>query len=156
MAGNKFAVKLSKVKTEEVSFREPEEKIAKSFNDDFLSVGFASYFGSDIDTNTVTVHLILNYDYGDEESGDLLRLLNYKGSFDFVFDNLKNYIDLKSNELLLPDHVLEKLLDISISTARGIIIVKTAGSFINRFYLPVFDPKTLLKGMQQEDSEQIV
>lgn len=156
MAENKFAVKLAEVRTEEVSCKEPDKRIIESFNDNFLSVGFTSYFGSDIDLNTVTVHLIFNYDYGDEESGDLLRLLNYKGSFDFVFDDLKNYIDPKSNKFRLPDYVLEKLLDISISTARGIIIVKTAGSFINKFYLPVFDPKTLLKGMQQEEIDNIV
>lgn len=145
MAEDKFLVGLTDVKTEAFTINDPSDDIIKSFDVDFLNVGIDIHFNTDTENNKVTVHLAFSYDYGDDASGDLLTLLNYNGSFSFRFDDLKNFINAETKNVRLPNNVLERLLDLSISTARGIIIAKSTGSFINKYYLPVFDVKRLLK-----------
>lgn len=145
MAEDKFLVGLTDVKTEAFTVTEPNDDIIKSFNVSFLNVGVNVYFETNTDSNKVAVHLAFSYDYGDETSGDLLRLLHYKGVFAFGFDDLKSFISPETKNVQLPGNVLERLLDLAISTARGIIIAKSTGSFINKYYLPVFDVKRLLK-----------
>lgn len=150
MAEDKFVVGLTNVKTAAFTVNEPSDDIIKSFDAGFLNVGVNANFDTNTDNNTVTVHLVFSYDYGDETSGDLLRLLHYKGSFAFGFDDLKSLISSETKNVRLPSNVLERLLDLSISTARGIIIAKSTGSFINKYYLPVFDTRRLLKDVDTE------
>lgn len=152
MAEDKFIVGLTEVKTEAFTISEPSDDIINSFDVSFLNVGVNANFDTNTDNNTVTVHLVFSYDYGDETSGDLLRLLHYNGSFTFGFDDLKNFINSETKNVRLPNNVLERLLDLSISTARGIIIAKSTGSFINKYYLPVFDVKRLLKDVDNEQN----
>jgi hypothetical protein len=145
MAEDNFLVGLTDVKTDALTVNEPNDDIIKSFDVGLLNVGVNVYFETNIDTNKVAVHLAFSYDYGDEASGDLLRLLHYKGVFAFGFDNVKSFVSPETKNVHLPGNVLERLLDLAISTARGIIIAKSDGSFINKYYLPVFDVKRLLK-----------
>lgn len=149
MAKDNFAVKLSRVKTEKVNYIEPEEVFITSFDENNLHVGFGFYFTHDSQQGLVCVHLNSLYDYGDEASGNLVQLLDYKGYFEFMVHDLKKHLTSNGGNLNLPDYVLAKLLEISISTARGIIIAKTAGSFINQYYLPVFDSEKLLEELAQ-------
>ncbi|SEK81270.1 hypothetical protein [Parapedobacter koreensis] len=145
MTEDKFVIGLTDVKTEAFTINEPSDDIINSFDVGFLNVGVDVYFNTDADNNKVTIHLAFSYDYGDDASGDLLRLFHYKGSFAFELDDLKSLISPETKNVRLPGNVLERLLDLSISTARGIIIAKSTGSFINKYYLPVFDVTRLLK-----------
>ncbi len=145
MAEEKFLVGLTEVKTAAFTISEPSDDIIKSFDVGSLDVGVNVYFETNTDSNKVAVHLAFSYDYGDEASGDLLRLLHYEGVFAFGFDDLKSFLDPETKNIRLPNNVLERLLDLAISTARGIIIAKSTGSFMNKYYLPIFDVKRLLK-----------
>lgn len=145
MAEDKFVVGLTEVKTEAFTINEPSDDIIKSFDVGFLNVGVNAYFETNAEHGKVAVQLLFDYEYGDEANSDLLPLLHYKGIFVFAFDDLKSLVSGDTDNVRLPGNVLERLLDLSISTARGIIIAKSSGSFINNYYLPVFDVKRLLK-----------
>ncbi|WP_262250291.1 hypothetical protein [Parapedobacter soli] len=144
MAEDKFVIGLTEVKTEVFTINDPSDDIIKSFDVNLLNVSVNVYFETNTAGNKVAVNLEFIYDYGDDARGDLRRLLHYEGVFTFGFDDLKSFSNPETQNIRLPNHVLERLLDLSISTARGIIIAKSTGSFINKYYLPVFDVKRLL------------
>ena len=89
------------------------------------------------------------YEYNNEIFPET-QLLNYKGSFDFKIDNLKDTIKVTNDNIQVPDNILITLLTIAISSARGIIIAKTAGAFINKYYLPILDPNEILKNIKKQ------
>ncbi len=145
-------VKLHHVKTEEVTFKEPDDVFIEKFSEDNLEVGVGVNFSHDIEKESFIVHLHFFYDYNDGQNPPV-KLLTYKGAFEFIINNLKENIEIKERSFKLPDNVLATLLGISISSARGIIIAKTAGAFINKYYLPIFDPKSILDGLREEEAD---
>ncbi len=59
----------------------------------------------------------------------------------FIVNNLKDIVPGKGkNAPKLPDHFMQTLLSISLSTIRGILFSKTEGSILNKFYLPILNP----------------
>ena len=59
----------------------------------------------------------------------------------FIVNNLHDVIpEEDKNASKLPDHFMQTLLSISLSTTRGILFSKTEGSVLNRFYLPILNP----------------
>ena len=81
-------------------------------------------------------------------------ILYVQGSFEFHISNIKKNIEQEVDSFKVPDSVMERLTDIAISSARGIIIAKTVGSFVNKFYLPIFDAKMVLKEIKKQGSDK--
>lgn len=152
MSTSEIVIKLSKVKTEEVTFKEPDDSFISSFNEEYINVGMGVNFSHDIAKESFTVHLNFFYDYSEDES-NALKLLDYKGFFEFKISNLQENIVINDKGFKLSDNVLATLIEISISSARGIIIAKTAGSFINQFYLPILDPKDIIEDIKRQQGD---
>lgn len=149
MADIEFALKLIKVKIEEINFKEPEENFINNFNEDFLKISVGFKFFHNLDKEILSVSLHILYDYQKEENDLKISLLDYKGTFDFHIKNLNNILKIEKDGTNFPDVILETVLGISISSGRGIIIAKTAGSFVNKFYLPILDARELLKNYSE-------
>ncbi|MDR7211999.1 hypothetical protein [Flavobacterium piscis] len=145
MSDLEFALKLSKVKIEEINFKEPEEDFINSFDDEFLKIAIGLKFSHNLDKELLSVHLHILYDYQVNEDDSKISLLDYKGLFDFHIKDLENLVEIDNEVLNFPNFILETVAGIAISSGRGIIIAKTAGAFINKFYLPILDTRELLK-----------
>lgn len=145
MSDLEFTLKLNRVKIEEINFKEPEEDFINSFNEEFLKISIGLKFSHNLDKELLSVHLHILYDY--QIDGDELKisLLDYKGVFDFHILDLEKLIKTDNEIVNFPNFILETIAGIAISSGRGIIIAKTAGTFINKFYLPILDPRELLK-----------
>lgn len=146
-----FSIKLSNVKIEEVTFKEPNKNFINNFKESNLNTGLGINFSLDVERELLFVYLSIFYDYNENEQLTQ-QLLNFQGSFEFHISNLKNNIEQEEDSFKVPDNVMERLTDISISSARGIIIAKTAGSFVNKFYLPIFDAKMVLQDIKKQGS----
>lgn len=144
-------VKLAKVKTEEITFKEPDEEFITSFDERCLQVGIGVKFSPSKEKSTLTIHLHFFYEY-DRGTEPPIKLLSYQGAFTYIIDDFNENVTIQDHAVHVTDHILTTLLGISISTARGVIIAKTAGSFINKYYLPIFDPQEILKGIKSDES----
>ncbi|SHM80721.1 hypothetical protein [Flavobacterium xanthum] len=145
MSDLEFALKLIKVKIEEINFKEPDEDFINNFDENFLKISVGLKFSHNLEKEVLTVNLNILYDYQKDDDDIKTSLLDYKGSFDFHIQNLKNLVKIENDSINFPNVILETVAGISISSGRGIIIAKTAGSFVNKFYLPILDTRELLK-----------
>ena len=146
---SEVSIRLSNVKTEEVTFKEPKQELISSFDESCLNIGIGVQLSNNVEQELITVSLHFFYEYNNEIFPET-QLLNYKGSFDFKIDNLKDTIKVTNDNIQVPDNILITLLTIAISSARGIIIAKTAGAFINKYYLPILDPNEILKNIKKQ------
>jgi len=142
-------IKLSNVKTEEVTFKEPKQEFIASFDEAHLNIGIGLKLSNNIEQELISIGLHFFYEYNDEVNPEI-QLLNYKGTFDFKIGNLKDNVQVTNDNIEVPDNILITLLTIAISSARGIIIAKTAGAFINKYYLPILNPEEILENIKKQ------
>lgn len=143
-----FTLKINKVKIEEINFREPSDSLIKTFDENHLSIHINSSYNYNLEAEEVTVSLIVIYEYKLGKKAE--ELLNYKGSFEFKIGNLNSIVKKLEKGIDIPDTILEIITGVAISSARGIIIAKTAGSFINQFYLPLVSPQSIIAKLKEK------
>lgn len=77
----------------------------------------------------------------DSEVGLSARYLIH---FAFTVDNLKELVQVQDNTSNIDSRLGATVLGIAYSTARGIVVERTQGSFFNGAILPVINPSSLL------------
>lgn len=65
----------------------------------------------------------------------------------FLVEGLESVKD-ESGSLMIPQGVLVTLVSLAISTSRGALLVKGAGSFLANIPMPIVDPKVFVSEMQ--------
>jgi len=144
-----FGVKLKNVKSEEINFKEPDSALIDFFNDDNLKINIGLNFSFNLAKELLGCHITISYEYVSDSDEVIFKLLDYKGVFEFEVHNLAKIVSVAENgSTVFPNHLLAIVTGVSVSTSRGIIIAKTAGSFINKFYLPILHPDDLVKNFQ--------
>lgn len=73
------------------------------------------------------------------EIGELRTLNTYK------VKDLKKLIKSENNKIELPKVLLASIIGISVSTARGILIAKSAGTILSKAVIPVINPTELIE-----------
>ncbi len=130
-----FPFRIYNIKTNSFAEREIDEDEAKVFDETKLGFVFRPSFAYDEELKLVKVNIVVSYEY---EGNQLLRI-----DTDTIFE----FISFEG--ILVKDgsedkNMLATLLGIAFSTVRGIIINRTVGSFINKFYLPIINPTTII------------
>ncbi|HRD54330.1 MAG TPA: hypothetical protein PKY96_16950 [Flavobacteriales bacterium] len=81
------------------------------------------------------------------------QLLGLKASYDLLCDmkveNLQDLIHDDNGNLIVDGQLAATLMGIFYSTARGIILERTSGTFFGGVILPVIDPKQLVQHIPQ-------
>ena len=68
----------------------------------------------------------------------------------FIINNLENLLDKNDNIIKYPDPFILHLINIVISTTRGIWAAKVEGSKLDHLILPFLNSKEILKSLQQK------
>jgi len=63
----------------------------------------------------------------------------------YLIDNFHDFTKIKDNKLIVPENVMQHLVSITISTARGILFEKLQGSFLSNIILPAINVSSLSK-----------
>ena len=152
MSNIEFSLRLNKVKIDEFNFKEPDDSFINDFNEEFLKIGLGLKITHNIDDEIIGIHLNIIYDYINEDDHKI-KLIEFKGLFEYKINDLKNIISDNSNGgINIPNVILETIIGLSISSSRGIIIAKTAGSFLNKLYLPLFNPSDIVKNLLKNEN----
>jgi hypothetical protein len=109
---------------------------------DGLEINIAHQFRFDFDEKRILIRLIINIVGLDSDKKPLGISASYALDFFFVVDNLNDFI---SDNKAVADILGATLLSISISTARGILLERTHGTFFEGFMLPIVDPFKLIR-----------
>lgn len=73
-----------------------------------------------------------------------VKLGSITSSCIFEIANFTDFLDLKTNNVNLPDDFLITINSITISTARGIMFNQFKGTFLHNAILPIVDPKSFI------------
>jgi hypothetical protein len=72
-------------------------------------------------------------------------------NFIFQLENLKDFIEGEISEgFKVKDSLLKLLIGTSVSTARGVLIEKYAGTYLQRTILPIIDVNTFFKSQKKQ------
>lgn len=82
------------------------------------------------------------YNY-ETESPELL--MKYVNEMTFYIDNFHDVLRLENNRYIFDKSLGRFLLDIVIPTVRGILFVKTAGTSLAKFYLPLIQADKIIQ-----------
>jgi len=126
-----YPFRIIDLKTNSFFVQEIGDDEIENFDAKKLEFGIRPSFGFDEKSNFVKVNFVITYHYNEQE---ILKI-----DVDTIFECavIKDF-DIKNKNLLAT------LLGISFSTIRGIILNRTIGSFINKFYLPIINPSEII------------
>ena len=100
--------------------------------------------GLNLESNGYAVKMDIILNGCDENNQDLGVKARYVIHFGFVIDNLNDFVHIENNMTNIDSRLGATVLGIAYSTARGIVVERTQGSFFNGAILPVLNPVTLL------------
>ncbi len=111
---------------------------------DAIKVEFG--FKIDIQENddVLVLHLLAKYSYPRE--GIDTKILEITSANHFSVKNLADLIEVKEGSFTDKAGLLPPLLGICIGTIRGMMVVKTMGTVLADFPLPIVNPTDILKG----------
>lgn len=100
------------------------------------------------DTNDCKVIIATDFRKQDDDGIDIISA-NFTIEFDFNIENLSDFRTVKEESpeevnIHIRKELGIKLMSIVYSTARGIILTRTAGTVLDGIILPVIDPESIL------------
>lgn len=111
-----------------------------------IQVGMKHSIKIDNEKNIAGVHLGIIY----LTSQDNVKLLEYSMNINFRIPELKNIITEEDNNIVVKDkNIILNLLNISVGTLRGALFLKTKGTGLERFPLPVIPSSLLSKSINK-------
>lgn len=127
-----YPFRIISLKTNSFFVQEIDDDEIVKFEDRKLEFGIRPSFGFDEKSNIIKVNFVITYNYNEIE---ILKI-----DVDTIFECAAiDGFNIKDKNLLA------SLLGISFSTIRGIILNRTIGSFINKFYLPIINPTEIIE-----------
>jgi hypothetical protein len=110
---------------------------------------FTYNFNTDINLEkeffTVNLEIILTY----KEN----QICTLKALYEYLVIGLKEIAKKEGNVIGIPDQIPAMLISNAISTSRGILFMKTAGTQLENIYLPVVNTDTILKSKIEKTKE---
>lgn len=140
-----ISYKLNNISIRRFSLIEPALDITSNFNLKNLNLAFNLVYSILKEQNIFQIQLTVVNNYMLNNRN--IKLIELVLVCDFEIKNLSSIIQMNNEKFILPDDLLKTLIDLTYSTARGIIFSKTQGSFLNQFIIPVIDSKALIQSM---------
>ena len=128
----------------EVSFMMSPGKVGDNVNPDAIQIGFSTQIQPDVKNNIF--NLIFGTRY--ELDGDVVLESLYK--FEFEVKNLRQFIVFNDNQSITVNHLMPHFLSVAVGTMRGILVVKTAGTNLSKYPLPMIDVNQLNESLSTQ------
>lgn len=117
----------------EVSFMMSPGKVADNVNPEAIKIGFSVRIQPDVEKDILTLFFGTRY----ELEGEVVLESVYR--FEFEVKNIRQFIVFNDNQSITVNHIMPHFLSVAVGTMRGILVVKTAGTNLSKYPLPVVD-----------------
>jgi len=136
MTPSDFFVTFSDILEHEFFYMELPDHLREDFTAQKVSISLNFNFGWQVSESLFGVKSSIVYKYPSEEGW--FQMLNYESSTVYKIDNLLDYLTIMGDKSFeMQEDLLHHILQLTTSTARGILAMKTAGTPIAKIYLPV-------------------
>ena len=112
-------------------------KVGDNISPDSMKIGFSTQIQPDIDPDLFVLIFGTRYELDNEVVLESL----YK--FEFEVKELKQFIIFNDNQSITVNHIMPHFLSVAVGTMRGILVVKTAGTNLSKYPLPMIDVNQL-------------
>lgn len=147
-----FNVHIQNIKESDFSIKEITPDHQSQVKESDINLGFGVKLDQDPASKTITIGLQIEYECVCKSEKFTLMRYEFFTTF-FVSDFDQIVTKAEDGEWKIENDFLITLLGVLIGTARGMIAVKTANHFINRFYLPIMNPEALFKSLFEKKVE---
>lgn len=121
----------------EVSFMISSNLVDEKTSSNDIQLGFANQIEAENDRDILSLNFGVKY----EVKGKTALETMYKFTFEIV--NLNNYIIKDDENSIKINYIMPHLLNVAVGTMRGIIVVKTAGTQLSKYPLPLINANFL-------------
>jgi hypothetical protein len=100
--------------------------------------------GLNLEKNLLVIKMEIILNGLNNEDSEVGLTARYLIEFAFTVDNLKELVQIQGSISTIDGRLAATILGIAYSTARGIVVERTQGTFFNGAILPVINPSSLL------------
>ena len=118
---------------DEVDFKMSPGKIGSDVDVEAVKIGFSSQIQPNTDNDSIAILFGIRFELDGEE------ILESIYRFEFEVPGIKQFITINKDNSITISHIMPHLLSVAVGTMRGILVVKTAGTNLTKFHLPMID-----------------
>ena len=133
MSEEKTKIKMKLLSVDEVRFMMSSDMIDENTNSESIQIGFSNSVEPDVENETFS--MVFGVRYVVKENVCLESV--YRFTFSVV--NLAQYISFNKDKSITIKDLMPHFLSVAVGTMRGILVVKTAGTSLARFPLPIIN-----------------
>lgn len=116
-----------------------------------LTIGFNLDFNWQIEQENFYLKLTIHYNYKNDE--EEIGLVKFSFTTGFHVRGLKDSLNADGSNFQLPDSLMMTFLSTSVSSGRGMLAYKLAGTPLSDFYLPLVDVNDFLNQIKKKHNE---
>lgn len=148
MKDEKIQVELKLLKVQETGFYMDSVLFSgiEKVEADNLKIEYGFKLDLNTGINILIIHLIVKYLYQTET--ELLKIIEIQTANSFELIDLNNLMVINGSELQDKNGIMPTILGVALGTLRGILVVKTAGTVLSDYPLPIVNPTELCKSME--------
>lgn len=129
------------ISVNEVSFMMLPGKITEEVLPENIKLGFSSQIQPEVENNKIALVFGVKYELEEDE------LLECVYRFEFEVRDLAQFITIEDNDNITITYIMPHFVSVAIGTMRGILVVKTAGTNLSKYPLPIIDPMQLTQNL---------
>ena len=134
-------IQMRLISVNEVSFMMLPGKITEEVLPENIKLGFSSQIQPEVENNKIALVFGVKYELEDDE------LLECVYRFEFEVRDLAQFITIEDNDNITITYIMPHFVSVAIGTMRGILVVKTAGTNLSKYPLPIIDPMQLTQNL---------
>ena len=116
-------------------------KITEEVLPENIKLGFSSQIQPEVENNKIALVFGVKYELEEDE------LLECVYRFEFEVRDLAQFITIEDNDNITITYIMPHFVSVAIGTMRGILVVKTAGTNLSKYPLPIIDPMQLTQNL---------
>lgn len=125
----------------EVSFMMSPGKITEEVLPENIKLGFSSQIQPEVESDKIALIFGVRYELEDD------KILECVYRFEFRVNGLDRFITTHDKEGITVTYIMPLLINEAIGTMRGILVVKTAGTNLSKYPLPIIDSVRLTQSL---------
>lgn len=141
MAGRDVNVQMGLTSVDEVSFMMLPGKVTENVRPGNIKLGFFNQIQPEVESDKIALIFGVRYELEDD------KILECVYRFEFRVNGLDRFITTHDKEGITVTYIMPLLINVAIGTMRGILVVKTAGTNLSKYPLPIIDSVRLTQSL---------
>jgi len=137
MAEENTVIQMKLLSVGEVRFMMSPEMIKDNTDPEAIQIGFSNKVEPNLADGQISIVFGVRYVFGE----DVILESIYRFTFSVI--DIERFVTINKDGSVTIMHLMPHFLSVAVGTMRGILVVKTAGSILSQYPLPMIDVNQL-------------